>query len=194
MGRCFDINLLEFGTFSSKNWQFYWKAFLLKSFFIEKLFYWKAFLLKSFFIEKLFYWKAFFLQNLLHNFYYFIHFFCKNPNKNPNIDTLSICQKSDYSWHTGRRWGARWRSGTCLLRNEKINKMKMIQGSLSGPCFPFYKKYYFPQVPQSGANFLYIFSAESDFPRKIPWNFLKKNDFSKLFPRKIPFFPNIFGG
>jgi hypothetical protein len=25
-----------------------------------------------------------------------------------------------------------------------------------------------------GADFSYIFSAENDFPRKIPWNLLKK--------------------
>jgi hypothetical protein len=36
----------------------------------------------------------------------------------------------------------------------------------------------------SGADFLYIFFCG------ISW----KNDFSKLFPRKIQFFPNIFGG
>jgi hypothetical protein len=51
-----------------------------------------------------------------------------------------------------------------------------------------------------GANFSYIFfcgkllAAENYFLRKILWNFLEKNDFSKLFPQKIPFFTNIFGG
>jgi hypothetical protein len=40
-----------------------------------------------------------------------------------------------------------------------------------------------------GPIFHKFFAAESDFP----WNFLE-NDFSKLFPRKIPFFPNIFWG
>jgi hypothetical protein len=57
----------------------------------------------------------------------------------------------------------------------------------------------------SGADFSYILfrrkslSAENHFPQKITFRrkfreISWKNDFSKLFPRKIPVFPNILGG
>jgi hypothetical protein len=45
-----------------------------------------------------------------------------------------------------------------------------------------------------GPNFRTLFSAESDFPRKIPRNLLKKRFFKTFFRGKLQFFPTFFRG